>query len=107
MIGRHSFCWDPWQRNGLCVIDDLYKDAVFKSYQELVDQFLLEGRGEFWKYLQIRSSVRSVFPLNRSTEESNMLQNLFDLPNTMHRASLFYKKTMELPSVNTEKRFRV
>lgn len=52
VMGKHSFCWDPWQRNGICVIDDLYK-----SYQELVDQFLLEGRGELWKYLQLRSSV--------------------------------------------------
>uniref|UniRef100_A0A671X4A7 Neuronal guanine nucleotide exchange factor n=1 Tax=Sparus aurata TaxID=8175 RepID=A0A671X4A7_SPAAU len=34
MIGGHLFCWDPWQRNGIYVIDDLYKDAVFKSYQE-------------------------------------------------------------------------
>ena len=31
-----------------------------------------------------------------------MLQNLFDLLNTMHRASFFYKKIMELLSVNTE-----
>ena len=52
------------------MIGDLNKDAVFQSYQEVVDQFLLEGGGEFWKCLQLRSSVRS----------------------TMHRASVFYKK---------------
>ena len=82
-IGEHSFCWDSWQRNGICVIDDLYKDAVFKSYQELVDTFFLEGKGGFWKYLQLRSSVQSVFSLNRCVEESNMLQNIFGLPSTM------------------------
>lgn len=84
------------------MIDDLCKDAVFKLYQEIVDQYLLEGRGELWKYLQLRNSVRSVFPINRSTEESNMIQNLFGLPNTMHSASIFHKNLMELLSVNTE-----
>ena len=81
------------------MIDNLYKDAVFKSNQELVDQFLLEGRGEFWKYVQLRSGVRSVFP---NTEQSNMLQNLFDLPSTMHSASIFHENILELHSLNTE-----
>lgn len=84
------------------MIDDLWKDAVFKLYQEIVDQYILEGRGEFLKCLQLRGSVRSVTLINRSTEESNMIQNLFGLPNTMHTASIFHKNLMELLSVNTE-----
>ena len=43
-----------------------------------------------------------MFPLNRSIEESNMLQNLFGLPSTMHSASIVYKDIMELQRVNTE-----
>lgn len=46
--------------------------------------------------------MRSVFPLNRNIEEPNMLQSLFDLPSTMHRASVFYKEIMELQKVNTK-----
>lgn len=99
---RRSLAEEYTYIHGIHVIDDLCKDAVFKLYQEIVDQYLLEGRGELWKYLQLRNSVRSVFPINRSTEESNMIQNLFGLPNTMHSASIFHKNLMELLSVNTE-----
>ena len=102
LIGKHSFCWESWQRNGVGVIDDLYLDTNFKSYQELGNQFNLTNRGEFWKYLQLRSSVGSVFSLNRGIEESNMLKIILDMPPVMHTASTFYKNIMEMQSVKTE-----
>ena len=102
VIGKHSFCWESWQRSGICVVDDLYEGAIFKSYQELVNQFNLTERGEFWKYLQLRSSVGKVFNLNRNMVESNMVKDIFNMPCDMHSASTFYREIMDLQSVKTE-----
>ena len=101
-IGKHSFCWEPWQSNGIRVIDDLYMDGNFKSYQELGNQFNMTGRGEFWKYLQLRSSVGSVFGLNRGIVESNIIRTIFDMPPIMHNAATIYKNIMELQSTKNE-----
>lgn len=61
------------------MINDLYRDTTFKSYQELVNQINLKGKRDFWKYLQLWSRIGSVFRLNRGEEEDNMVQDFFNL----------------------------
>ena len=77
-------------------------DGNFKSYQELGDQFNMMGRGEFWKYLQLRSSVGNVFGLNRGIGESSIIKTILDMPPIMHSAATFYKNIMELQSTKNE-----
>lgn len=62
------------------MINYLYKNDTFMTYQELVDQFNMKGKGELWKYFQLRSCMGSQLLLNRGTEESNMIQRHYGLP---------------------------
>ena len=52
----------------------------------------MTDKGDFWKYLQLRSSVGSVFGLIRDEEEENKIQEFLNSPHTLHSASLFYRK---------------
>ena len=45
---------------GICEVSDLYKGQSFMSYEIFKNQFNLTDKGDFWTYLQLRSSVGSV-----------------------------------------------
>lgn len=59
----------------------------------LKESFNLTDKEDFWKYLQIRSSVGSVFGLNQIQCE-NTLQDWMDLPSHLQSASVFYRKPL-------------
>lgn len=44
------------------------------------------------QYLQLRSSVGSVFGLRREEEEDNKVQEFLNSPHMLHSASIFYRK---------------
>lgn len=62
------------------------------SFENLKKQLNLTDKRDFWKYLQLRSSVRSVFGLEREEEEDNKVQEFLNSPHTLHFASIFYRK---------------
>ena len=62
------------------------------SFEDLKEQFHLRDRGDFWKYLQLRSRVGSVFGLRVKEEKENVIQDFLNFPNILHSASVFYSK---------------
>lgn len=56
-IGRKPFLWKSWLERNLNRIGDLHKDGVFYSFQEISEHFGLKEKGDFWRYLQLRSSI--------------------------------------------------
>lgn len=63
-IGKKEFLWQTWLVNGIRTVRDLYKE-----------QFNLTDKGDFWRYLQLRSAFGSVFGLTRENGKENVLQN--------------------------------
>lgn len=61
-IRKSSFLW-KWPE-GVQKIEHLYQDDNFTTFNMLKETFNLTDRGDFWKYLQIISSVGSVSGLN-------------------------------------------
>jgi len=80
MVGERDTCFNY-----------LYRDRLFMSFEDLKKLFHLTDKGDFWKYLQLRSSVGSVFGLIRDEEEENKIQEFLNSPHTLHSASLFYR----------------
>lgn len=58
-INRRLFLSKSWLEGNLNKVGDLYKDGVFLAFQELSTHFSQKERGDFWRYLQLRSSVRT------------------------------------------------
>lgn len=62
-IGNKEFLWQTWLAKGIRIVQDLYRDQLFMSFEDLKEQFNLTDKGDFWRYLQLRGAVRSVFGL--------------------------------------------
>lgn len=92
-IGKSPVYWKKWLIGGVQKIEDLYRDNNFMSFAMLRDTFNLTDKGDFWKYLQIRSSVGSVFELSNIQGE-NPLQAWLNLPKNFQTASMYYKKLL-------------
>lgn len=58
-IGKKSVYWRQWHSKGLSTISDQFEEGVFLSYNQLMLKFHLEGKENFWKFLQIRSCITS------------------------------------------------
>lgn len=50
-----------WNAKGIRVINDLYYEGVFCSFQQMCEQFHIP-KNHFFRYLQIRDFVRKMFP---------------------------------------------
>lgn len=87
---KKVFSWKTWLVKGIRV--DLYRQQSFMSFEDLKEQHHLTDRGDFWKYLQLRSSVGSVFGLRVEDEKENVHQNFLNSPHILHCASILYKK---------------
>lgn len=48
---------------GICDVSDLYKNQCFVSFQDLSELYGLTDKGDFCKFLQLRSTVSSTFGL--------------------------------------------
>lgn len=88
-IGRAPVYWRRWHSSGILTLGDLYKDGVFISFQDLIQKFKLEGKINFWKYLQIKSCITSKCKLGGVAE--NCILDYLDMPQGCHTASQFYK----------------
>lgn len=64
-IDRQSIYWAQWLRKDIRIIDDLFENGNFLSYIRFKEKFNLEGRGHFWKYLQIRHCIKEVVPVGQ------------------------------------------
>lgn len=82
-----SQCTGSREQRGICTIGDLYKNGQFVSYEELINQFKLEGKQHFWRYLQIRDCVK--FRISNSAE--NYIMDYMNKPLEHCTASRFYK----------------
>lgn len=54
--------FSSWQAQGIKTIKDLYNDDIFSSFQQLSERLALP-KNNFFRYLQIRSFVRTVYPV--------------------------------------------
>lgn len=93
-IGKTSVYWKDWHLNGLCHIADLYEEKVFLSFSDIKRKYNLNGKGQFWKYLQIRDCVTTRI----QQQDGNHIMDYLTLPAECHRASLFYKTANQLLS---------
>lgn len=59
----------------------------------LKEAFNMTDKGDFWKYLQLRSSVNSAFGLKLVRKE-NVMKDWLNSPSNAHSASVFYKKLL-------------
>ena len=50
------------------------------SFEDLKKHFDLTDKGDFWRYLQLRSSVGAVFGLRRKEEKENVIQEFLNSP---------------------------
>lgn len=91
-IGKKQVYWKTWYDKGICTIADLFEeDGVFISFQGLKDKYNMNDKGDFWKYLQLRSCVLSMgFDIG---EDENVLQGFFKLPRFLQSSSVFYNTT--------------
>lgn len=93
-IGKQKVFWKKWLEKGICTVKDLYKEGIFMSFNDLVQQYQLLENGDFWKYLQIRHCVMKKF------ESQNLANPIVRyLENPLNRkASTFYQNSMSLTS---------
>ena len=93
-IGKQTVFWRRWLDKGIHTISNLYKDGVFKSFTELAQEYNLQDKGDFWKYLQIRHSLtKKCQPNETGNPVTDYLQNPLN-----HKASVFYSNSMYLSS---------
>lgn len=97
-IGKRTVFWRKWADNGILRIGDLFSDGIFKSFADLVQEYNLQEKGDFWKYLQVRHCI---LKNNLTTGEDNEILLFLQLP-VNHRASAFYNKTVCLTSSSFE-----
>lgn len=57
-IGKQTIFWRRWLDNGMHTISNLYKDGIIKSFAELAQEYNLQEKADFWKYLQVRVSTK-------------------------------------------------
>lgn len=85
---------------GVRNISNLINDDTFKSFQEVSPQFTLKDGSDFWRYLQIRSSLGSV--MKQLPGDDNVLQSDFKRAKNKQSASTFYKITVNSMYGNSE-----
>lgn len=93
-IGKQKVFWKRWLDRGIHTVRDLYKEGIFMSFNELVQQYQLEDKGDFWKYLQIRHCIIKKF---QSVRLTNPIIDYLDNPFS-HKASTFYKNSISVIS---------
>lgn len=64
-----------WTLKGIHSIKDLFIDNLFPTFQQLQEKFHIENR-DFFKYLQIRSFVKSMFPSFTSQPPDSMMDTV-------------------------------
>lgn len=85
---RKTAYWAQWLRKDIRIIDDLFENGNFLSYIRFKENFNLEGRGHFWKYLQIRHCIKEVVPVGR---DRSPIECYLQLPKMHHKASRWYE----------------
>lgn len=73
-ISKISFL--QWNHKGLQLIKDLFIDNIFPTFQQLQQKFNLNSN-DFFKYLQIRSFIKSIFPSFPGRPPESPLDKLF------------------------------
>lgn len=82
--------FSSWQARGIKAIKDLYNDDIFSSFQQLSDKLALP-KNNFFRYLQIRSFVRNVYPSFPNLPEPTALDPfLTPLPAMRGMISMLY-----------------
>lgn len=56
-IGKCTVFWKKCVENGIHTINDLYNEVILKSFAELAQEYNLQEKGDFWKYLQVRHCI--------------------------------------------------
>lgn len=83
-IGKSSFLWRKWLEQGVQKIEHLYREDNFMTFTMLKEMFNLTDKGDFWKYLQIRSIVGSVFSLNQIQRDNYRIGWIFQVIFNQH-----------------------
>lgn len=94
-IGKKMVFWKQWLLKGIATVKDLYVDGQVMSYSDLMGKYNIEGRGHFWKYLQIRHCVGDKFNFNE-----NPVLTYFQQPHIAHTASVCYNLIINATSDN-------
>ena len=53
-IGKQTIFWRRWLDSGIHTISNLYKNGIIKSFAELAQEYNLQEKSDFWKYLLVR-----------------------------------------------------
>lgn len=92
--------WTVWSRLGIKSLKDLYMDGVFASFQQLSGKYSLPT-SHFFRYLQVRSFVKTLFPNFPNKPSANPIDSLLmPLPNTKGMISSIYNRMYTLRPVN-------
>ena len=103
VIGKTPIYCKKWHLSGICQIDDLYQNGVFMSYTDLTRKYDLTGKGDFWKYLQIRSCLAQ----GTQYKDRNPITDFLRLPTEHLNASVFYRLINEPLSNSSDSLRRV
>ena len=92
--------WSVWSMLGIRTINDLYIDGLFASFQQLSEKYSLP-KPQFFRYLQIRSLARSLYPNFPNAPPSSLTDSLFmPLPNIKGMISYIYNSMYTLRPVS-------
>ena len=92
-IDRKPFLWRSWLEGNLNKIGDLFKDGVFLSFQEISTHFSQKEKWDFWRYLQLKSCLRTSGI--KPGEGENMIRLFFELHSSAHSASVLYNMVVD------------
>ena len=92
--------WSVWSMLGIRTINDLYIDGLFASFQQLSEKYSLP-KPQFFRYLQIRSLARSLYPNFPNAPPASLTDSLFmPLPNIKGMISYIYNSMYTLRPVS-------
>jgi len=98
-VGKKPLFWGQWFRSGIRTLKDLFSNDTFLSYNSLKENFNLEGRDHFWKYLQIRNCLVAKVSTG---QDKNVLEKFCELPRPLQKSSKFYHLSLRIGDKNCE-----
>uniref|UniRef100_H3B3G9 Reverse transcriptase zinc-binding domain-containing protein n=1 Tax=Latimeria chalumnae TaxID=7897 RepID=H3B3G9_LATCH len=91
LVGGRPLLWTDWIIAGVLCLRDLFEGEVMRSFSQLQEKFALSSK-QFWRFLQLRSSVQSVLRKYPEALHSHSLSVTFQVGfRSGHLASRVYK----------------
>ena len=88
-IAKSPVLWREWVSRGILFLDDLFEDNTLLSFELLKDKFGLNNN-QFWRYLQLRHMLVSVFGTSSGFQSTDALKKILGIFGSGHEAAQYY-----------------